>query len=222
MDTHPIERPDFERLLADLDRVNRVTRGLAPTLAFLARVTADWPRGSVLRVADLGYGSGRVLRAVHDWAERRGFVPELTGVDLNPHCRAIARALTPAAMAIRWHEGDLFDWRPDHRPHVILSALFAHHLPDADVVRLLRWQEATATHGWLVNDLHRHPVAWGGFIAMARLAGWHAVVRHDGALSVRRAFTFADWRTLLAQAGIDGARLRWSVPFRLCVERVRT
>jgi len=221
MDVEPIRMADFAECLADLEIVNRITRAAPPTMAFLDRATRGWPAGSELRVADLGYGQGAMLRRIHAWAERRGLVPRLTGVDLNPQCRALARVRTPEHMAIDWHQGDLFDWEPAEPPHFIISALFTHHLGDADVVRLLAWQEATASHGWFVNDLHRHRIAWLGFRAMASAAGWHRFVQHDGALSVRRAFVKPEWEAMLLAAGIDGAAIRWHLPFRLCVGRMK-
>lgn len=221
MDVRDYPLDDFAAVLNDLETVNRVTRAAPPTLAFLQRLTAGWPEGAELRVADLGYGQGGMLRRIHRWATARGLKPRLTGVDLNPRCRTLAQAQTPADMGISWHQGDLFAWAPAERPHAIVSALFAHHLPDPDVVRLLRWQEETASHGWFVNDLHRHWFAWGGFAALAWAARWHPCVRHDGALSVRRAFVPEDWHRMLAEAGVEGATLRWHPLFRLCVSRVK-
>lgn len=221
MDSEIIALDDFAACLDDLEQVNFLTLASLPTMAFLRKLTADWPKGAELRVADLGYGQGAMLRRIHRWAEARGFRPRLTGIDLNPQCRTLAIANTPPGMAIDWHQGDLFDWAPAERPHAIISALFAHHLPDADVVRLLTWQEATASHGWFVNDLHRHWFAWGGFRALAFVMRWHRFVQHDGALSVRRAFVPGDWRTLLESAGIADAKLRWHPLFRLCVSRVK-
>jgi hypothetical protein len=41
-------------------------------------------------------------------------------------------------------------------------------------------------------------------------------------ISVMRSFRRAEWERLLRQAGLYGAaRVRWHVPFRLCVSRVR-
>lgn len=221
MDAEPIGMLDFAECLADLETVNGLTRAAAPTMAFLETATAGWPAGTELRVADLGYGQGAMLRRIHLWAEARGLQPRLTGVDLNPQCRALAMARTPDGMAIDWHQGDLFDWAPAEPPHIIISALFTHHLPDADVVRLLRWQDETASHGWFVNDLHRHWLAWAGFRAMASTAGWHRFVQHDGALSVRRAFVKREWEAMLASAEIGDAAIRWHIPFRLCVGRLK-
>lgn len=221
MDTQAISLDDFAGCLADLEQVNRLLFAAHPTMAFLERLTAGWPPGAELRVADLGYGQGAMLRRIYRWAEGRGLRPKLTGIDLNPQCRELAMANTPAEMRIDWHQGDLFDWEPVERPHAILSALFTHHLRDEQVVRLLRWQEATASHGWFVNDLHRHWLAWGSFRLLAGAMRWHRFVQHDGALSVRRAFVPDEWRALLAAAGISGARLRWHPMFRLCVSRIK-
>jgi hypothetical protein len=81
--------------------------------------------------------------------------------------------------------------------------------------------EATARKGWLVNDLHRHPVAFYGFMALSTLAGWHRFVRHDGPVSVARAFRRADWEKLLKAAGIEGATIQWKLMFRYCVGVIR-
>jgi hypothetical protein len=49
-------------------------------------------------------------------------------------------------------------------------------------------------------------------------------VRHDGPLSIARAFRHADWVRALNNARIDSSQVRlesW-VPFRLCVARLKT
>ena len=121
-------------------------------------------------------------------------------------------------MAIEYDTGDVFAYRPPSRPDYVVSSLFTHHLPDAQVVEFVRWMEATATRGWFVNDLHRHAVAYYGFRALAALSGWHRFVRHDGAVSIARGFRRGDWERYLAEAGVQ-ATITWKTPFRLCVAR---
>ena len=77
--------------------------------------------------------------------------------------------------------------------------------------------------GWLVNDLHRHPFSYWGFPLLARLIGAHRIVREDGRLSIARSFRPAEWRAILARAGLPegAARVVRRFPFRLCVERLR-
>ena len=78
-----------------------------------------------------------------------------------------------------------------------------------------------ARAGWFVNDLHRHGFAWLGFPLLARIYGWHQIVRLDGTTSIARSYRPAEWPSILAEAGIEGARVRRRFPFRLCVERIR-
>jgi hypothetical protein len=85
----------------------------------------------------------------------------------------------------------------------------------------LRWMEANAERGWLVNDLHRHRFAYAGYPLLARVLGVHRIVREDGRLSIARAYRPADWRRILDEAGIAGAKIVRRFPFRLCVERLR-
>ena len=220
MDTVQVPADDYARCLSDLAQVNVLTGAYAPTLAFLRQATRHLPPGQALRVLDVGSGHGDMLRRIWRWGRRRGLAVELVGLDLSPQGIQAARAATPSDAPIRWRTGDVFALDPAERWDVVISALTAHHLDDAQVVRFLRWMERAARLGWFVNDLHRHAVAYHGFRAMAGLAGWHRFVRHDGAVSVARAFRPAEWRALLARAGVPG-QVRWRPMFRLCVSRLR-
>jgi 2-polyprenyl-3-methyl-5-hydroxy-6-metoxy-1,4-benzoquinol methylase len=223
MDDPSVDEPTFRACLADLAAVNGWTRARPPTLRWLARATRDLPRGSRFTLVDVGYGQGDMLRAIHRWATRRGLAPQLVGVDLSPWSAVAARAATPAAMAIDYRTGDILETALAPAPDFVISSLVAHHMDDAQLVAFLRWMEATATRGWFVNDLHRHAVAYHGFRALSHAMRWHRFVRHDGPLSVARAFRRDDWERLIAAAGLDRATLslNWHLPFRLCLGRLR-
>ncbi|MGI3778869.1 MAG: methyltransferase domain-containing protein [Janthinobacterium lividum] len=222
MDTEPVAAEDFRRCLADLATVNRVTLAHRPTLAFLARATRAHPPGPAgISVLDVAYGHGDMTRAIRRWCDRRGLPATLSGIDLNPHSATAARAATPAAMRIDYRTGDVFDAAPDPRPDYVVSSLFTHHLPDADVVRFVQWMERTARLGWFVNDLHRHRLPYEGFRILSRTMRWHRFVQHDGPVSITRAFVPADWTRLLAAAGTPDAEVRRVAPWRLCVARLR-
>jgi hypothetical protein len=120
-------------------------------------------------------------------------------------------------MAIAYRTGDVFDDNPQPPPDFIVSSQFAHHLTDAELVRFLRWLDRHAERGWFIADLHRHALAYYGFPLLARVAGWHRIVREDGRISIARSFSRTDWETLLAAAGV-AADIRWSFPFRYCIE----
>ncbi len=215
---------DYETLrscLRDLARVNVLSLGYRPTLAFMDRL---WRAGRLagrgpIKILDVGCGYGDGLRAVNAWADRRGLSVHLTGVDLNPQAIQAAREATPPDRPIRWATSNAFDY--DGPADLVVSSLFAHHLDDAGVARFLGWMEGRARIGWFVNDLHRHRLPHATFGLLASALGLHRFVRHDGPVSFARAFVPADWQRLLRAAGIpfQGTEVRRWFPFRLCVAR---
>jgi hypothetical protein len=84
------------------------------------------------------------------------------------------------------------------------------------VVRFVRWLDGHAARGWFIADLHRHALAYYGFPLLARVAGWHRIVRQDGQISIARGFRRAEWEGLLAASGA-AAEIRWRFPFRYTV-----
>ncbi|MGU3314918.1 methyltransferase domain-containing protein [Sphingomonas sp. M6A6_1c] len=217
MDADDLPAATYAAVVADLARVNTVTLAARPTLAFLDRALAG---AGTLRLLDVGFGDGDMLRRIARWAGKRGIAAELVGVDLNPRSEAAARAHTPAGLPIAWRTGDYADCAGEGWD-VVISSLVAHHMTQAQLVAFLRFMEAEAARGWLVNDLHRHGFAHAGFPLLATLARWHPIVRHDGRLSIARSYRPDEWPPLLAAAGIADARVFRAFPFRLCVERLR-
>jgi len=223
MDDDTVDYATLRACLVDLAKVNRWTLAHGPTLAFLNSLNrrGGWPKDRPLRLVDVGSGYGDLIRTIDRWADRRGLSVELTGIDLSPWSARAATAATPPGRPIAWVTGDAF---ADTRPaDVITSSLFTHHLPDAMIVRFLRSMETRAGIGWFVNDLHRHPLPYGGFRVLSKAMGWHPFVQHDGPISIARAFTAADWGALIAQAGLshEMVQVAWRFPFRLCVSRVK-
>lgn len=218
MDTDCTDFADYERCLRDLSRVNVATLTYRPTLAWLARATQGLSSFSLL---DVGCGHGDMLRRIGRWAHRQGLAARLEGIDRNPWSTRAAQAATPAESGIRYRTGDVFAFTPDAPFDFIVSAQFAHHLDDVEIVAFMRWMEAHARRGWLINDLHRHWFAYYGFGLLAGVARWHRFVRHDGPVSIARGFRPADLPRFAVQAGLqpDAIETRWHVPFRLTLSR---
>ena len=222
MDGEHVSPQEFAACMQDLALVNTATLARPPTLAFLDRAFAATPPDRQLTIVDVGFGAGDMLRSMAKHAARRGRRCRLIGFDINPRSEPVARRLTPAEMDIDFRTGDAFAIAEDEPVDVIVSSLVAHHMDDDDIVRFLSWMEDRAHLGWFVNDLHRHWVAYHGFRLLSSAMRWHMFVRHDGPLSIARAFRREDWTALIASAGLrDRARIRWRFPFRYCVERLR-
>lgn len=217
MDDPALDPAVYAAVLRDLARVNRVTMAARPTLAFLSGIAG---RGDRLKLLDVGYGDGDMLRRIARWAAAKGVEAELVGIDLNPRSETIARADTPPDLAISYRTGDYADLAGQGWD-VIVSSLVAHHMSHNQLVAFLRFMEAEAVRGWFVNDLHRHRFAHRGYPLLATLMRWHPIVRADGTLSIARAYRPHEWPQILAEAGIADAQVRRRFPFRLCVERRR-
>ena len=218
----------FRDTVASLASVNRLTMGYRPQRIFLDHILSGrMPTGypaAPLRVLDVGSGYGDGVRFAARHLARQGAFAAVTGVDLNPSAARASRGATEEGFArveIEYVEANVFDYaRSEPPPHVIVSALFTHHLEDDDVVRFLRWMDETATVGWLINDLWRWKPAAIGFGALATVLGKHPYVRHDGPVSFARSFKRRDWKRLLTEAGVEGASVRMMAPFRLCVTKL--
>ena len=219
MDADDLDPATYAAVVGDLAKVNVVTMAARPTFAFLARVLARH-KGRPLRVLDVGFGDGDMLRRIARWAAKRGHAVELVGVDLNPRSELAAKAHTAPGLAIRWVTGDYADLAGEPWD-VVISSLVAHHMTHRQLVDFVRFMEAHARAGWLVNDLHRHRFAHAGFPLLATLFGWHPIVRHDGTLSIARSYRPGEWPAILAEAGVREARVFRVFPFRLCVEKLK-
>ena len=217
MDATDLDPATYDSVLRDLGQVNRVTMAVRPTLGFLSRSAGDAKR---LRILDVGFGDGGMLRAAARWGDKRGVACACVGIDLNPRSAATARALTPEAMGIEYRTGDYADLA-GQKWDVVTSSLVAHHMTHDQLVAFLRFMEAEGARGWFVNDLHRHGFAYRGYPLLARIFRWHPIVRADGQLSIARSYRPHEWLPILAQAGITDARVFRAFPFRLCVERIR-
>ena len=217
MDDPSLDAGVYADVMRDLGRVNSVTMARLPTLDFLDRALAGRKQ---FRLLDVGYGGGDMLRAIAQWAAKRGIAADLVGVDLNPRSETAAKRTTPATMPIRYITGDYAEMVGDGFDFIV-SSLVAHHMTRAELIAFLRFMDANAARGWFINDLHRHGFAWLGYPLLAALMRWHPIVRHDGRLSIARSYRPEEWPPLLDEAGVRGARVRRVFPFRLCVEAIR-
>jgi len=221
----PCTYAEYKQGALDLERVNRLTLGYRPALRFLERVLErTGVNHEPLHIVDVGCGHGNGLRAIYRWAARRSIPLRLTGVDINPYAARLARERDRhedvSAGSIAWLTADAFAAQFDRPIDVAMSSLFTHHLEDAAIVQLLRWNESTARVGWMVNDLRRSGRAAMGFEWLTRVIGSCAMVKHDGVVSFRRALTIEEWRERGAEAAVPASVVDVGLG-RLCVERMK-
>jgi ubiquinone/menaquinone biosynthesis C-methylase UbiE len=193
-----LSRPEHEFAAAyrELEIINRRLGGIRAIERFLPAV----PDPLILDVAagacDVGETLARRIRC------------RIVALDRNVHGLRFAENTLPLvgdALQLPFQDGS-FD--------VVTASLFFHHLSDEDCVRVLQQMWRITKHVALVNDLHRHPVAYFSIRALTALFSESAMVRHDGPVSVLRAFRPADL-IRIAKAAAVPAVVHRSFPYRL-------
>lgn len=213
-----VERGDpheIEACLRELARVNRWLGGHRTTLAHLGELLAATGRRRAT-VLDVAAGGGDMALAMARWARRRGYELSFTFLDRHPVVLAVAPRVAEApGRSVR---GDALALPfADRSFDLCVTSLFFHHLEPKAAERVLLEMRRVARAGILVNDLVRDRLAWGWIVVLSRLFSRNRLVRHDGPLSVRRAYRPADFRHLAQGAGFR----RWGVcrhfPYRMCL-----
>lgn len=215
MDADDLDPATYSEVVHDLAKVNTLTMARRPTIGFLGSLDAQQ-----LRILDVGYGDGDMLRAIRRWANGKGVGAKLVGVDLNSRSATAARNGTANAYDIDFRTGDYADLA-DEPWDIIISSLVAHHMTHAQLIAFIRFMDANAKLGWFINDLHRHAFAYYGYPLLATIMRWHPIVRHDGQLSIARSYRPAEWPAILQEAGVTKATVSRKFPFRLCVSKIR-
>lgn len=204
-----------EQTLRELDFINHWLGGNAVTLSAVEKLLSDLPNSTEVSIADLGCGSGDMLRRLAVWGKGRGLVLKLTGIDANPHIIEYAKAHSTDFPEIQWEAVNIFsDAFRAKQYDVLLGTLFFHHFSSADLVRFFRQASTQTRKGIIINDIHRHWLAWASIALLTRLFSRSSMVRFDAPLSVRRAFTRGELKSILEEAGIRAYTLKWKWAFR--------
>lgn len=102
---------------------------------------------------------------------------------------------------------------------VVTSTLVCHHMNDDELVEFLQQARHVAKKEVIINDLHRHPVAYFFYFLMAPVLFRNRLIIQDGLLSIKRGFIRSEWENYLADAGISQQdyKISWYFPFRYIV-----
>ena len=206
--------------LRDIERLNEWFGGQALSLARVRRAARAVSRDRVLVVVDVGGGAGGFARRVVRWARRRRRAVRVVLIDRDAAIAALARHACAAYPEIHVVRADatalpLAVGSAD----VVHAALTLHHLePDAAVTALAEMARV-ARGRVVVNDLARTPMALALVWLATRLLALHPVSRHDGPLSVRRAYGPTELVELFRKAGLPGVTVQRYPPIaRLVAE----
>jgi len=193
-----LSRPvaEFDQAYRELATINRKLGGIRAIERFL-------PVRSGLQVLDVAAGGCDIGDAL---VENRGC--RVVSLDLNPMGLRLSRKTSPLV-----GDGTSLPFRDASFDAAICSLSF-HHMTDSECEQVLREMWRVSRGCVLVNDLHRHPVAYASIWILARVFSKSVMVKHDGPVSVRRAFRPSELQDIARKAGVR-AEVHRSFPFRL-------
>lgn len=199
----------LEHSLAHITQVNRFLGGYSSALAGLRPLLSA---GSTARILDIGTATADIPRFLAAAARASGARITIVATDLHPQMRALAQTLCAGWPEISIEPADAFALPyADHSFDAVILSLTLHHFEDDGPVVAVR-EAGRVGRMVVVNDLERGWMNYAG----ARLlsATWwrgNTLTRHDGPLSVLRAFTRDELRAIAHDAGLTDVHVerRW-------------
>jgi SAM-dependent methyltransferase len=210
-------RHDPRELEQSLDQVAEVNRLLGGRRAAWSGLAPLLDAERTTRLLDVGTGSADIPLDLDARARRRGLQLHIVATDLHPQMRDIALRRVAGRPSISIGAADALALPyADDAFDVVLLSLTLHHFEHADQVRALREAARVARRAVLVNELERcRANYWGARLLAATRWRGNRLTRHDGPLSVLRAFTRDELRDLAASAGLHVERLERLFFYRL-------
>lgn len=202
----PVTAADRDASLADIDRLNAWFGGYRLTVRALERLAGGVRTARRSLVVDVGGGRGDFAGRLARRARRRGHRVHVVVVDRDLARLAIARRAAPPSLSLVCADATALPFRPGS-VDVVTMSLTLHHLePDAAVASLREMHEA-ARVAVIVNDLLRTRLSLILVWLATRLLARHPISRHDGPLSVRRAYSPDEFLRLVDKAGLPTPRV---------------
>ena len=198
------ESHDARELEQSLDHVAAVNRWLGGVRALLIHLKPLLFDGA--RILDVGTASADLPRRVVAWARDHNRQITVCATDLHPQMVRIAKEKCSAYPEISVEQANALQLTyADQSFDVATLSLTLHHFDGADQTAVLR-ELARVARVVIVNDLQRTRLNYVG-AKLLSLTFWrfNRLTRHDGPLSVLRAFRPEELLELAHRAGLDAS-----------------
>jgi len=202
---------DLAANLADIRRLNSWFGGTELILDYVRPLLR---RHDVSSLLDVATGSADIPVAIHRWAEEEGLRVHIEAADISTEVLSQAEKLvTGTPVRLKCADARDLPWA-DASVDVVTCCLSLHHFPPAEARRVLAELWRVARVAVVATDLTRGLVAYAAAILATRTVARNRMTRHDGPLSVLRAYTRAELQDLAMDAGLRDARVRRHPFFR--------
>jgi 2-polyprenyl-3-methyl-5-hydroxy-6-metoxy-1,4-benzoquinol methylase len=201
--------------LRELETINLLLGGNYVTINGLDRLLKNHPKEKQISVADVGCGSGDILKLMRKYFGKKLIKATLTGIDANPNIVNYARLHTDPKEKIEYESVNIFsDEFREKQFDIVTGTLFFHHFTDSELIDFFAQLHKQLSIGLIINDIHRHWFAYHSIKWLTKIFSRSTMVKHDAPVSVMRAFKKKELESILRQAGIKSYSIRWMWAFR--------
>jgi 2-polyprenyl-3-methyl-5-hydroxy-6-metoxy-1,4-benzoquinol methylase len=188
MDDFSISGKILYKTLDTLANINKWLGGNKVTLYGLKKLIKNHPKNEPITIIDLGCGGGDILRKVSEYGKKEGYLFKLIGIDANKDAMDYARDISKDYPEISFVACDVFSEAFELLEYdVVLTTLFLHHFKENQIINMLSSLKNKAKLGIVVNDLHRHPMAYYLF-KLVCVTIKNTMIIEDGLTSILRGF----------------------------------
>lgn len=214
MDDLNCSGPVIDQTLRELEFINKWLGGNSVTLNGLNKILSHCPERE-LKIADLGCGGGDMLMLIKARLVKRNRNATFTGIDANPNIVEYAKNNIASHTEIKFKAIDVLSAEFKQESFdVVFATLFFHHFTTNQLIELFKHLNSTTRCGIVINDLHRHPLAYYSIKFLTKVFSKSPMVINDAPLSVHRGFTRVELEEILSAARITSYSLKWKWAFR--------
>jgi len=199
--------------LDKLEKINRWLGGNKVTVNGLKALLKNHPKEQKITIVDIGCGHGDILRDVAKFGRKEGYKFKLIGVDANSAAIDYANELSMEYPELSFKTQDIFskDFKSETFD-VVIATLFLHHFKEEQLVSFLKNTIKQTKIGMVVNDLHRHTLAYYLFLLLSIFIS-NKMIIEDGLTSVLRGFKRDDLEKISSKINVT-PQISWKWAFR--------
>ncbi|MEQ8237726.1 MAG: methyltransferase domain-containing protein [Cyclobacteriaceae bacterium] len=212
MDDLNIAGEVVDQTLRELDVINRNLGGNQVSLAVFKKLLKEKSPRSLV---DLGCGGADILMDMAKIAKDANPPIQFFGVDANQEIVDYANKNTAAWDNIHCEKLNIFSEAFAQKSFdIIHCCLFTHHFTSDELVILFKQWKTQAKIAIIINDLHRH---WLAYYSIKWITGFFSssyMVKNDAAVSVARGFKKRELLDILTRADLTNYKIKWKWAFR--------